>query len=119
MHATHGMLLHVLVSVLEPDPPGPQLGLQGVYEACQRVRLPQQAQLTKQVLIYSASRHQGQHLTRYAKGLQHLELSTMLLCAYTWARKQKEILCILSMIQGKPMSDPRFPLTLGDFYQCC
>lgn len=71
-HATHRMLLQVLVCVLEPDSSRPQLGLQSMYEACQRVRLPQQAQLTKQVLIYGASRHQRQHLPRYAKGLQHV-----------------------------------------------
>ena len=40
VNATYGMLLHILVGVLEPHPARPQLGLQSMNEARQRVRLP-------------------------------------------------------------------------------
>ncbi len=65
------MLLLVLACMLEPDAARPQLVLQCMYDACQRVWLPQQAHLTKQVLIYGAACHQGQHLTRHTKRLCH------------------------------------------------
>lgn len=51
------MLLMVVISVLKPHTSRPQLGLQGMYDACHCVRLPQQPHLTQQVLIYGTASH--------------------------------------------------------------
>ena len=63
------MRLVIVICMLEPDPSRPQLGLHSMYDACHCVRLLQQPHLTKQILIYSAACHQGQHLASYPKGL--------------------------------------------------
>ncbi len=72
------MLLMVVISVLEPQASRPQLGLQGMYDACHCVRLPQQAHLTKQVLIYGTASHQRQHLASHTKSLHNIKTKALL-----------------------------------------
>ena len=57
---------------LEPGASGPQGDLQGVYEPCQLVLLPQSFQLAQNVFINGPSSHQRQHLPSHTVNLPRL-----------------------------------------------
>ena len=95
----------VVIGVLEPHAPRPQLGLQGMHDACHRVRLPQQAHLTKQVLINGTACHQRQHLASHTEGLHHINtkpllwiaMSAYVLDAYTANMHIKHACCLVKV----------------------